>query len=228
MKLFELINTQTKTTDIKSPFDMDKLNKEYEKKKNGPESGSYARARPNKKDPHMYSKYTYFPTDLKKDAYYQYIKAIEPHIGSNPYFPRVYVVELIRDPQGQVKPNYGMEKLVTADSFDTDAIIAMGDRMFKGFADDFGSGENTTGEVFNSIIRLVAEIMEWPSSAEYIKDEELRQALSLIDKIEKSDPSFEYDMHTGNAMIRGTSKGPQFVLMDPLWDRSRGSQIGKK
>lgn len=50
-------------------------------------SGSYATVRPDPHDPHMYRKKTRLPSKLHNDAYYNYIVAIGPYMGLNPYFP---------------------------------------------------------------------------------------------------------------------------------------------
>ena len=51
-----------------------------------------------------------------------------------------------------------------------------------------------------------------------IRDDELKEALMLIDKIIQENPDWNADLHVNNIRIRGSSQGPQLVLMDPISD----------
>jgi hypothetical protein len=51
-----------------------------------------------------------------------------------------------------------------------------------------------------------------------IRDDQLKEALMLIDKIIEEHPGWNEDLHIENIRIRGSSTGPQLVLMDPISD----------
>jgi hypothetical protein len=215
MKLFELINTQTKTTNNKSEFELDKMMAFRDENTADPKSGAYAYGSVNKKDPHMFNKKTYMPTDLDNDGYYQYVKAIEKHIGSNPYFPRIYVIELKKDPKGKIIPNYDIEALSNGDDFSFESLLSLAKRMYKDFPT---MTEEHDGGILG-LRRKMAEYMRDSVRANdfsAIRDNNLKGALMLVAKIIKSNENFMCDLHKDNIMFRGTPNGPQLVITDPI------------
>lgn len=76
-------------------------------------SGTFAYAKDV--DPHQIKLTSYLPTDINQDSKYQYIQAIKPLMGSNPYVPNVYEIKLVKAknlPQEEQKSTYLMQKLV--------------------------------------------------------------------------------------------------------------------
>lgn len=225
MKLFELITTQNKTIQSKSDFDFYKMNKDRDIESTGPESGAYAIGSQDKKDPHMYNKKHFLPSNLENDGYYQYVKAIQPYMAENPYFPRVYVVKLTKDSKGNILPEYKMEKLSPANEFSFSSILAMAKKMFKEFP-DIPSGYNShyIMSVISRNLLSATSIRDFSN----IADDNLKSALLLIDKIIESNDMINLDLHANNIMIRGTQIGPQLVITDPLYDEGGNSRVGLK
>lgn len=218
MKISELITPKTTTSSLSRPFDMDKLASKFNKERDSYSSGSYALGSNDKKDPHMYSKKNYYPSVLDKDAYYQYVMAIKPYIGENPYFPRVYVISLTKDSKGRVIPKFTIEKLKQSLEFSYEALLGMAERMFKNF-----NPPDFEDQLFNIITKRIQNDLISGDFSD-IKDPNLEMALRLITKVKNLNANFNYDV-PGNVMIRGTNVGPQLVITDPLWDRDRESQI---
>lgn len=187
--------------------------------------GAYGRAIPDTKDPHMYRKELYGPSNLDKDAYYQYIKAASPYMGENPYFPRVYVIKLEKDTNGLIRPMYKMEKLYPG------AILnrsARGRALIQSIVDrSFGPNIVTSGSEarWETVTNLLEDMMRFNLESYPDADPALIEAISLIKKLYTSDSDFDYDMHEGNAMYRLTSTGPQLVITDPLYERNFNSKV---
>jgi len=74
---------------------------------------------------------------LKDDPYYTYIKAIADRqlSSENPYFPRVYNVDLETTEDGEVRPTYRIERLQKFDSFSSEVLIELGKRMVDNLSD---------------------------------------------------------------------------------------------
>lgn len=183
-------------------------------------TGAYGFAHPDPEDPHMINKELYGPSELEYDAYYQYIKAASPYMGENPYFPRVYIVKLEKDPGGNIRPVYQMEKLYPGD------ILNRSKR-----------GKLAMAHMFEKMFGIEESIVRWYYITDTLKamltgygsypkaDPLLKQAVELIKKVKKSNSSFDYDVHEGNAMIRMSSMGPQLVITDPLYEMNFDSQV---
>lgn len=217
MKLFELITTTTKTKSMKTPFDYNRLRNDAAADGLDPSSGMYAIGKKHPTDPHMFSKKLFYPSNLEIDSYYQYIKAIEPHMGSNPYFPRVYGINMVKDAEGVQKPTYKMEKLSTFNDFDKDAIFALGQRILRGLPST--ATDVSAKVVYQQIISVIDRALDSRAYAEkQIRDKKLLQALELIRKVIAMHPKFRNDIHSDNIMLRGTSQGPQLVITDPIAD----------
>ena len=189
---------------------------------------AYAHGVEDPQDPHLYRKKIKMPSNLKNDAYYQYIIAASPYMQSNPVFPRVYDIIYKKYPNGQIKPDYRMEKLLP---LRTDVFngIELGKYLAKKYL--------TSDEVdkLNDIDTVVADIRDCLSPYffkyhghmnEVIKDKHLRDALILIKNVIASNSNFELDLHSGNIMLRQSSTGPQLVITDPIQDHGKSIAAG--
>lgn len=214
MKLFELISTQTKTTNRTSDFDVEKMLVFRDENTASPTSGAYAYGSVNKKDPHIFNKKTYIPTNLDSDGYYQYVRAIEKHIGSNPYFPRIYVIKLQKDPKGNIIPNYDIETLSNGDDFSFDSILSMAKRMYKDFPTMSEEQDGIIG-IRRKLARYMLENVR-KNDFSAIRDNNLKGALMLIASVINKNDNLECDLHKDNIMFRGTPNGPQLVITDPI------------
>ena len=229
MRLLELITPNEVTTKVKKPFDFDTAHSikkldfdSHVDKKQG--YGSYAYGHDDE-DPHLYNKVHYFPSKLKVDPYYVWVNTIKPYIDSNPYLPRVYLIDLEKHTDGKIRPKYKMEKLHTYSNFSTDAIIGLANRLFK--ENEFVHNDiyyaEKPDDAFEGIIRLI-KIILYRGKWNLIKDPLLKHALMLVNKVLRTNSNFAYDISMENVLLRSGSGGLQLVLADPLWDTNRGSQ----
>jgi hypothetical protein len=159
---------------------------------------------------------------MDKDAYYAYVKEINSlkKAGySNPFFPQVYNVDITQDPKGNQRPRYRIEKLQSGDNYPQEALEGMYERLF--YDDitkkDFSNYANPSYAVWQEIAHEVNLAVE-RSNYTNIRDDQLREALMLIDKILQENPEWDVDLHGNNIRVRGSSTGPQLVLMDPISD----------
>lgn len=235
MRLREIINPEEKYIPREKEFtkrEKFRLRQQY-----GPNGGMYGYATDDPDDPHMINKHLYSPSSLDNDSYYQYIKAIKPYIGSNPYFPRVYIIGYETDPAGRVKPSYKMEKLIhgdlvdgsyydnanlsdeerelrlqpAADTMIPGAIRAMSQKIF---------GPEYGDDRWSYLVNMI----EVAAHGGYprIVDKKCLQAIDLIKQVKDSNKNFFHDLHEGNMMVRLSSSGPQLVFTDPLHDNQHG------
>lgn len=222
MKIFEIIDTATNIKKSHKPFDFIKLDREYEGNKDSGESGGYAAGYEDEEDPHLYNKKSHYPSYLENDAYFNYINGIKPYISSNPFFPRVYLINLEKDPSGKIIPSYKMEKLHSIKDFDDESMKGLCRNIFKKLPDT----DNKFVPKYAYQKNVLQNIEHALESNNYsnIKNKELIQALKIIKKIKESNPKFQYDTSVNNFMIRATPVGPQLVITDPLWDMGESIQ----
>jgi len=238
MKLYELIEPTVTKKNISARFDAERSKEKKDKMTSSwrPKSfstGSYAYGSTTK-DPHIFTKKSYYPSDLDYDAYYKYIETAMAFMKSNPYFPRVYNVKLITDKNGRIKTSYNIETLKGPEEFSPESILAMGKRMIKELKAEIEDIKNRYGRIeFDDIYlskwifdEIVNEIYGAVRMRDFdnIKDKKLIDAIQLIRDVIDSGNHFADDISTNNVMLRGTSQGPQLVLADPIWDFGR-SQI---
>ena len=237
MKLYEIIDTEINTTDINNEFDYESLRDRYEQDSNhargeylkgrNPMQGSYAKVKPTN-DPHTVEKNYRSPVgDIELDGYSTYILEIARAgvAKSNPFFPRVYNMNIIRDKRGNAIPTFQMETLVEGEDIDPEYLFNYAaNYLFKNFTVDgehewhpdfIGQACIILDEIENRLSRSLNK-----SSTIEIKSRKLAEALELIMDIKHSNPNmFSYDMHYGNFMFRGTPNGYQLVITDPLADK---------
>jgi hypothetical protein len=112
IKESELIEPEVTTQKI-DKFDIAGLQKERRRIQYGDDTaGAYAHA--TEIDPHQIKLSTFEPEKPAGDAKYQYIEAVKPLMGSNPYAPNVYEIKLVKEKHTKAQqPSYVMQKLVS-------------------------------------------------------------------------------------------------------------------
>ena len=150
---------------------------------------------------------------LSKDAYFAYVKATLNM--DNPYFPRIESIRVAKDRKGNERPFYKIERLEPHDNLTkaqlTKLIFSAVDRnKFTNL--DLKSNSNMWTKFMNILERAAHE-----EDYTDIIDPQLQQALELIGSVKRAGSGYSYDLHAGNAMIRGGKK-PHIVITDPLSD----------
>ena len=224
MRLFELIQTKTTQKDVDASFDMHnrgKLAANYGVKDGedpwNSDNGTYAHGKENPRDPHQFRKKNYLPAELENDAYYQYIKAAEPYMGENPYFPRVYNITIKTDNNGRELPSYDIEKLHKANDLPVETLISIGKNIFNRF-DVQDKPEDLFPSQIAATLAHKIETALMSNNMSNIKDDNLINACYIIMDVRDSNEHFDYDFGPKNIMFRGTPHGPQLVITDPLFD----------
>jgi hypothetical protein len=229
MRIDEIISTKEKNIEIPQTWDLAAMRSQRSDAINAwppnPEAGYYSQGYQTK-DPFLYGKKAHVPTNLDYDPYYQYVKAIEPIMDSNPYVPRVYDVKLYRDQQGYIKPDYTMEKLVDGETLPKKLIYSMGVRMF-GSDDWFNINDRMTiryldnTDLWKRLAKIINMSIETYPANSFSNlsfknfDPNLLQLIALIKRLIIRVPHTESDVHANNIMVRmGTT--PQVVLSDPI------------
>ena len=212
----DLVEPQEKERPVSKPMNLNKLGNWAEKDEFT--GGVYARGTPDPKDPHMFRKKSKMPSKLDFDAYYQYVKYIKPYVDSNPFFPRVYEIILKKDPEGNVKPDYRVEKLMSLD----DAEDKTGTNLSKFFTQKYFGGKFPEG--VDSAVEAIQAAFTKDQYFDLITDKKLKQAITIIKQFLNTNFSlmgyndFKLDVHRGNMMIRFGPGGPQLVFTDPVHD----------
>jgi hypothetical protein len=220
MRIFEIIEPKTIIKQREKPFDpvyldTQRLKHQVRYHDDYPGRGLYSKGRGNIQDPHMFTKITVKSLPLEHDPYYNYVKAIEPYISSNPYLPRVYVTKVVKDQTGKVFPKYQIEKLFTLDQIsgnDSELRQELLNTLYKKLIRD----PKPEDPIF--LFKIIRSALQ-QNDFSRIKDSLLRQALSIIrDLVSKNYDDFDFDLHDGNFLFRTGPNGVQMVLADPLID----------
>jgi hypothetical protein len=220
--------TDVKVRNRKPDYDWDSMKdrqeREYDKGK-GQGHGWYSGGQTNPRDPHEFVKKPHMTTLLDQDAYYKYIQEIRKLKKAgyhNPFFPQVYNVDITQDAKGNQRPRYRIEKLQPGEKYPVETLIGMYERLFKTQFDmnSIDSYSNKPWAIWSEIADQVNRAVE-RSNYTNIQDDLLIEALMLIDKIIEENPDWNVDLHVNNIRIRGSSQGPQLVLMDPISDGGR-------
>lgn len=215
MKIVELVYPKFNTVNKKTPFDLPSLHDKrggLHSKIDSPGFGSYAYGAPDKKDPHMFNKKNWVPAH--KDGYYEYVRWIQPYIESNIFLPRVYQIKVTTDSNGKQIPKYKIEKLRPYTDFSIESILGLANSLFPHFERDVRPG--SLADISFVWKKMIKEIDNMINGRDFTTDnDQLVQAIRIIQRIIDSGP-YHNDMHSGNAMVRGTSTGPQLVITDPI------------
>lgn len=230
MKLQELINTKYKTSNKDTQYDLNDLEGQRlsnaKKRFTDPEyqggSGVFAHVEVQKDSPFIAKKQNHFPVyDINKDSYFAYVNAIaKNHLSQkNPFFPRVYSVDVEKDSNGLLRPSYDIETLQGPDNFDTEALMSLGKKLFSEFDGYFTVGKNIAPlDVTVQMSRILLRNLHSHTRRD-IRNKHLVEAMDLITQLLQDNKGFFWlDMHAGNIMFRGTPHGPQLVITDPLTD----------
>lgn len=148
-----------------------------------------------------------YEADNQRDGYLNYIESIliNDRMSSNPYFPRVYNLKTYKNGSYVIE----VEKLQRLDQFDIEMLHAAGRQMFTHWP------ETNQMDSFNAARRISEMIWDALTHTNYVKDEQLKQALYLIKLIHRTKKA-GLDINSNNVMGRQTSYGLQVVLSDPL------------
>lgn len=168
----------------------------------------------NDEDPFMVRK-SQLRTKDDPDAYYHWVKAIAPYISSNPYLPRVYVVNDNKSDWGMT-PTYKMEKLVDYTQVPLDVLISLYYKEVPNpsdvYIDDLVS--------YTATEPLEKEKMLWKKITQAVlhpgqENKHIDQAINIVYMLINKNLG-HFDLHPGNFMIRMGKFGPQLVITDPI------------
>lgn len=228
MKIQEILEydePQQKIRYSQQDFDYDTMinkSKRDAKKNQDVQPGSFSGGQTNPRDPHEFVKKSHITSLLDNDAYYRYVSEIrdlKQQGYHNPFFPQVYNIDITQDPKGNQRPRYRIEKLQSADDFATEALVGLYERLFMDeLSENMLKGlENANRSVWKEIARQCDRAVKL-SNYNNIRDDQLKEALLLIDQIIKENPDWSSDLSMNNIRVRGSRVGPQLVLMDPISD----------
>ena len=209
----DLVTPQEKERNLSVPMNLQKLGK-WSRKDINHSGGAYARGTEDPSDPFLYRKKSRMPSNLENDAYYQYIKYINPYANSNPFFPKVYEIILKKDSQGNIKPDYRIEKLVSL----KDAADQTGRSLDQIFIDKYFNNEY---DDYDLDYLLIIRKCIYQDYFDLIKDKKLKEAILIIRNFLEKFPNFDEDLHSGNVMVRFGPGGPQLVFTDPVQDNGK-------
>ena len=237
MLINEIIDPEISKREIKSPMNLPRMIKAKDRREYSSDAaGAYAYGSEVTGDPHLYSKKSFMPSRLEQDAYYQYIKAAGPHMGENPYLPRVYKINVIADPLYRYKPSYKLEKLDDLASCDRAELRYLIESAFPGYLESLISTIDTSSEwaMGRGLIQEIKLVIEGPrqypkyaAKHQFTVNPELLQAATIIQRVISSNKHFSLDLHSKNVMVRRTQVGVQLVITDPIQDGGH-SVIGAK
>lgn len=221
MKIFEIINEdlidpQEREWRMSEPYNMRKIGNRAQRDLVRGKGGAYAAGTPDPKDPFIYRKKSRQPSKLPVDAYYQYLKFVQPFVDENPFFPRVYNIDIKTDAQGRQKPSYKLEKLMSLKDADNEMHGGLDEVLMDKYVanpDDYAS--MSIGEYVSRAADHFGDYYE------NIKDEKLKEAIDLINYFIEENPDFLPDLHQGNMMVRFGPGGPQLVFTDPVQDQGK-------
>jgi len=178
-------------------------------------------------DPHMVKKKDHFFMPPDRNPFYQYARTIATaeKRNSNPYLPRVRVVNAEKDPrEDRVIFTYECERLHDYNDvkFDLgeDVVLNIGRKMLHNYdalSQNYDRGHMSLNLNAWEVLAGILNFMEAGKKWNWIKDPLFRQAIDILQEIdEQTGNFFNWDWKADNLMIRLTSKGPQLVLTDPL------------
>jgi hypothetical protein len=177
-------------------------------------------------DPHMVQKTDRTALPPEQNPFYQYARAIATaeKRNTNPYLPRVRVVDAEETDWGGVVFTYECERLhdftEVEHQLGEDVVVNIGRKMFndydtlsRNYIRDHRGDNLNAWEVLAGILHFMQVGHKW----NWVKDPLFKQALDILKEIdEQTGNFFQWDWKADNLMIRFTSKGPQLVLTDPL------------
>jgi len=233
MRIIEIITEYDTTNQTiryrKQDYDYDTMLNRQERDSEQPKKsqdkdvtqGWYSGGRTNPRDPHEFIKKPHLTAKLDKDAYYTYvmeIRELKQKGYQNPFFPQVYNIDITQDTKGNQRPRYRIEKLQSGyGNYPPEALEGMYERLFNNELQVDSSFNNRSYAIWYEISQQLRKAVQ-RSNYTNIQDDQLKEALMLIDKIIDEHEGWNEDLHIENIRIRGSSIGPQLVLMDPISD----------
>lgn len=232
MKLREIFDTNFRDTKFPGSHKgrtMDDEEKDINTFRPPSDSGMFGVVKPTPRNPHEVYKTTKTSFDENDpddedeyghytyDGYYAWVTTIAPYAKSNPYLPRVYVIDKKTDKNNRIRPRYQMEKLLNYNEVQFSVLRALymkevpdaTDEMFDELK--YGNHYQSNKKLIwmNIIAGVFNTVDEYPGT-----NPQADELVELIDKVSGgNEPDTE---NVDNAMIRQTSTGPQIVFTDPV------------
>lgn len=183
-------------------------------KRRGTNIGGFGKYDKSSNEPKMGVKQSHTASKSEEhDAYYTYIKAISQGdvASSNPYFPRVYSINTVKDKAGTITYKIDIEHLKPLRDLTSPELFVLWSRMFD--KDKFQEHHIFSDKVdIDGAAKMVRDAAYGKIQP---KDEQLHDALELIRYLmNKSD--YNNDINKNNIMVRRTNLGYQLVITDPL------------
>jgi len=194
-------------------------------------SGLYATTYATPDEPGTAHRIIRSATNLKSDGYFKYVSALAKNdrITKNPYFPKIYSVNVKEDEKGLARYAVEMEALLDFDSLSAEEMQMLGERMFFNFHSmlkHYRARMNELGikdakltdhkTLQFTLLKGMENLFSYSSKAmTYIKDPNLKGAMLILSSLVKKQNT-NPDIHDGNLMIRRGPGGPQIVITDPV------------
>lgn len=181
--------------------------------------------------------------EFKNDAYFKYVQLLAKNdrFTGNPYFPRIYDVQVKKFPLDPNEPTtfydyayaVDLERLHDWGSISIPEAKMLADKMFYDF-DKIASHhiQSNTKEDHNGrkikfydhalmdFLHDLFNSFSFDKKLTIFKDKHFKQAVmlmrSLHSKTRDSGQPMFWDIHSGNIMIRRGPGGPQLVITDPV------------
>lgn len=152
-------------------------------------------------------------TDIAEDAYLTYLKIIhDSGTGGNPYFPRIHDLKIMKDSEGLLTYKVNMEKLVPYSA----EYLFYNELLVRSLWEDMFTTPYRGSSASAIVNKIAMYLGSYVTEYNGIKDDNLVEALQLINAILVEYPNFREDLHNGNVMWRITGSRPQIVLIDPI------------
>ena len=237
----ELVNPELRNTKKTVPHDLHNVvlrGRDEEKR------GMYGSVKDTPNDPATVTKTIYntemspdaidsdaFDGDYNVDAYYLWVKACAQSgmMGSNPFIPRVYVIDDRQDSRGVLLPRYRIEKLIPIrnERGEINVSVQVLAAWLNQLAPDYVESHHLEQFIDDNDERTLWAKIQYllRTDTGSLVDEQAIDAVALIDELLSWDDEIGNDMHTGNFMYRLTSVGPQLVITDPIAGEIRLSTV---
>ena len=225
MRLYEIIDTDIISRKLTTDFDISKLQNDYDTdelnrgdKPNANGIGLYSKVNIDPDDPFTAkNKYRLPINNMLHDAYSTYIYYIGKQglAKSNPFFPRVYNMEMVYDKAGYMIPEFDIEPLIPILDGSFEGVYALGATLLSNFEGIMSSEYQNVTSAATVIAKILKQTL-LRGIFIHINNTKLVQALQAIIKVKNTNNEFRYDLNLGNIMLRPTPAGYQLVITDPL------------
>ena len=186
-------------------------------------SGFFGVVKPTPRNPHEVYKTTKRsfdgddPDSDYYDGYYAWVTTIAPYAKSNPYLPRVRVIDKKTDLNNQIKPRYQLEKLVNYTEVSYKTLHALYLKEVPGATDELFTELRTRKYHQHNKKLIWLDIIYGVINTADEHSGTNPQADELVHLMDVASNNAEPDLENpDNAMIRLTSVGPQIVFVDPI------------